>query len=62
MRNLPPGVTVSDLPGNEPQPEPECVECGAFPTEDALRDGYLLCEEHDTPENRATREPRGSRD
>lgn len=51
--NLPPGVSVSDLPGNDPGPEPECYECGSYPSTEAMEDGYPLCEDHDTPENRA---------
>lgn len=50
--NLPPGVSVSDLPGND-SPEPECFECENYPSVEAMEDGYPLCEDHDTPENRA---------
>lgn len=49
--NLPPGVSVGDLPGNR-APEPECRECGAYPSVEAMEDGYQLCEEHDTEECR----------
>lgn len=49
-RNLPPGVSVSDLPGSGP--EPECRHCGNYPSPDAMADGYPLCEEHDTEDAR----------
>lgn len=54
-RNLPPGVSVSDLPGNEPVPDPECEVrgCDTFPSTEAMEDGYPLCGPHDTPTNRA---------
>lgn len=49
-RNLPPGVSVSDLPGNRPGPEPpetcEIRGCPDRPSVEAMEDGYPLCGPH----------------
>lgn len=49
-RNLPPGVSVSDLPGSRPGPEPpetcEIRGCPDRPSTEAMEDGYPLCSTH----------------
>lgn len=47
--NLPPGVTVSDLPGSrEP---PKCTHCDTIIEGSGAPRGLPLCEEHATEEN-----------
>jgi hypothetical protein len=54
--NLPPGVTVSDLPGNDRETEPrteECAVCGRPVHVRTSRRGPFFCDDHDADDLRA---------